>query len=511
MPKSLIVDWEKNSILLVSGHFQASQPKVEALAFEPIGITESGQSSLKDALLRATASLQAKGEITVLVARELVELRTLQIPKMDPHDVPDVIRFQAQRQFTNMSDAWIVDYVLLPLASGQEMQTALVAALSPTQIGELDAACAAAGLHAGRVLLRPLEIARMATQSGHVSRDGTALVVCLNQSLADLLVLRNGQVVQVRSMRLPTEADMVAGALVNEVKRSLVAASEELAGRPIDSMLLVASDAAGDSISQSLSEALKIPVVRFSPEQLLPQEHQARAETEATRLAAVAGALAPQGDDQLSIDFKSPKRRPPPKKNTRTWILAAAAGVVLLLAGVAWYTSRIRQLNAELAIYSAELQAKEDVGKSAEAKIIEMKAIEEFMVGSPNWLDELAYIAQRMPPADQIKLESPSFSLSREGEGVITVTVKADDAASIAEFEDSLRSENHAVIGTGASQLSAAEGNYRWSGLSTIRVAGRGWQLPARASAEPNPTDDVAEISGGEVNDSDSDSEGTEG
>lgn len=489
MTKSFILDWQKDSVLLCRGRLQGSQAKIDSLASEAYGGSDGqGGISAKDAVKKVAAALHAKGDVTVLAARDLVELRTLQIPKMDADDLPDVIRFQAQRQFTNMTDAWVVDFVLLPEDPQQEMRMALVAAMSPAQLAEIDAACETAGLHAQQVLLRPLEIARTATQSAEFPRSGAAMVVCVNQTIADLLFLRDGQVIQVRSTRLPDEAELRPSVLLGEVKRSLLAAAEVLSGRSIESILLVSSKAAGDPLEKTLVDALEIPVKRFLLESLLPETLQDRAETEATRLAAIAGVLTPGKQPRNVIDFKSPKRRPPPKKNTRTWVLAGAAASVILLAGLAWYTSRIRQLNAEYATYTAELRAKEDAGAAAEAKIYELRTIEEFLQGAPNWLDELAYIAERMPPATRVKLESPSFSVTRDGEGVITVTVKADDAASIADFEDSLRSANHAVSGTGGTQLASQDGDYRWRGQTTIRVAGRGWSSPLDKGADAEST-----------------------
>jgi Tfp pilus assembly PilM family ATPase len=498
MTKLLILDWQKDSILLTRGHWQGSQAVIDALAFESLGVAEAKgngddsdpdavreQLTPKTAVRKAAAALHAKGDVIVLAARELLELRTVQIPKMETDDIPDVIRFQAQRQLTNMTDAWIVDYVLLPQVAGQEMQTALVAAISPVQLSEIEAACQSAGLQPERILLRPLEIARMATQSGRVSRSGISMAVCVNRAMADFLLIVDGQVVQVRSTRLPAETEHRPAILLGEIRRTLLAAADTLSGRELDCILLVASAATGNSIEQTLASAFKIPVNRFLPEALLPPQHQERAETEATRLAAVAGVLAPASDRSTVIDFKAPKRRPPPKKNTRTWILAAAAGVVLLLAGLAWYTTRLRQLNAEYAMYTSELISKQEVGKSAEAKIYELRTIEEFLQGSLNWLDEVTYMAQQMPPSSQVKLEAPTFTLTREGEGLITVTVKADNAASIAAFEDSLRSANHAVSGTGASQLTTPDGDYRWRGQSTIRIAGRGWSSPLDSSGQP--------------------------
>lgn len=496
MAKSLLLDWQKDSLILARG---------EALAADRLSVDRFSLQSLTgvsagEALKKAAAELSAKGDVTVLLARELVEMRTLDIPKMDADELPDIIRFQAQRQFASMSDAWPVDFVLLPHSADQEMQTALVAALPSTLLSEIESACSAAGLDVARVLLRPLEVARMAISSGHVSHYGPSLVICISDAIADLLVLRDGQVVQVRSTRLPSEADQTVKVLQGEVKRSLAASASELAGGKVETILLVATEKTGDRLAEPLQSALKAKIVRVHPEEVLAgrlQESTDEQTTEsiATRLSGIGGALQlSSADKRTIIDFKHPRKRPPKQRNTRKWILVGAAAAAIPLLFFGWYVSRVRSLNAEYEDYRAQVETMRQVGDSARSKIAEHQAIEQFLNANPNWLDELVYIAENMPPASKVKLESPKFSIGREGEGVIVVVVKAADSGSIAEFERSLRDAHHQVTGSGATQLSVPEGDYKWKGITTIRAVGRGWntdQPPADSSDAESPSSNL--------------------
>lgn len=496
-----VLDWQKDSLLLARGEIKAGRVSLEALSHQEFSQSaEASDSGPKGALRRAASKLNAKGSLTVLAARDLVELRTLQVPKIDPHDLPDMIRFQAQRQFTNMTDGWVVDFVMLPQTPEQEMQTALVAAISPNQLSEIEAACSAHGFQVERVLLRPLEVARLAARSGQISADGCSMVVCVSQSTADILLLRNGQTVQIRSTRLPTEPDQRAAILQGEVRRSLMAGASEMEGSKLESVLLIASATVGDALVETLHQVFQSAISRLLPEELLGSgstdaSHRELADTSGFRLAGIGGAILASSDRHLFIDFKHPKKRPPKKKNTRTLILSAAAVATILLIAVGWYFNRIGQLNAEYENYMTELNTKSEVAKSAENRIAELRAIEQFLSASPNWLDELTYIAERMPGAGHIKLENPSFAISRDGEGIISLTVKADKATSIAAFEDSIRGPNHVVSGTGASQLLSPQGSYQWEGLSTIRAIGRGWDVSESkvATRVKNAQDKVTE------------------
>ncbi len=485
MVKSTLLDWQKDSLLLARGEaLAADRLSVDGISIQPL------DGDAAESLKRAAVALSVKGDVSVLVARELVEMRTLSIPKMDADELPDIIRFQAQRQFANMTEAWPVDFVLLPQSTEQEMQMALVAALPSALLGEIESACSAAGLDVKRVLLRPLEVARMAISSGHVSYYGPSLVICIADAMADLLVLHDGQVVQIRSTRLPQEADLRVKALQAEVKRSLAASAAELGGGKIETVLLVATQKAGNQLAEPLHSALNAKIVRVHPEEVLAgrlkQDTDEQAtESIATRLAGIGGALQlSTADKRTVIDFKHPRKRPPKQRNTRKWVLIGTAAAAIPLLFLTWYLSRIRSLNNEYEGYRSQIETLKQVGESARTKVAEWQAIENFLKSSQNWLDELTYIAGKMPPANKVKLESPTFSIGREGEGVIIVEVKAADSKSIADFERSLRDANHNVSGSGAIQLAEPEGDYKWKSKATIRIIYRGWNIDE--PQEPN-------------------------
>lgn len=496
MAKTTVIDWQRDSLLLARGDAQGGRIVLDRVAVEEFSIPEQpGSRDPSAAVRRAVSAIGFKGPVSVLVARELVELRSIQIPQMDPTDLPDVIRFQAQRQFTSMTDSWVVDFVLLPRADDQEKQTALVAAMSPVQLAEIDNACAASGLQVERILLRPLEAARLAIKNAKTTRAPSSMVICLSDSMADILLLRDGHVVQVRSTKLPEDAEQRAMVMQSEIRRSCMAGASELAGDNVSSVTLVASDKVSQGLSESIGNVLKADVETICLEQMIDwSSSQTSVEQlvsdSGPRLAGIAGAMGAAATPAISIDFKHPKKRPPKQKNTRTMILAAVAGAAVLLLAAGWYYSRISQLNNEYAEYMAEINSRQEVGKSAEARIAELKALERFLDASPNWLDEMTHVVQKMPSSGQVKLENPSFSVSTKGEGVISVVVKADNADSISAFEESIRGPNHIVSGTGAIQLTTPEENYRWRASSSIVIVGRGWkvQVTEPTAAKQQPT-----------------------
>ena len=478
MSKSLILDWQKSSLMLAQAHGRSPKAVIDSIVIKPVGGAEVDSQTAAEALRSAAQELSAKGEVTVLLARELVELRTVQFPKIDPDDLADVIRFQAQRQFANMTEAWTLDYVVLPPSASSEMQTALVAAVSPAQLAEIESACTSAGLQASRIALRPLQMAQMAVDGGLISSSGQSMIVCVSDEVTDILVLRDGKVVQVRATKLPSEKDQVPSALQGEIRRSLLAVSSEMDGKPIDSVLFIATTERAAALSNIVQQTLPAKVVNFHPETLLPDKNSALAEVAACRLVAMAGSLTlPTTDKSSVIDFKNPKKRPPKKRDSRKYLLYSGAAAALAIAAVGWYYTTTGRLDAEYAMLQEEVKAKKDSGDAAKKRLAELASVEKFAQDAPNWLDQLVYISEKIPSADKMMIEGPSFSL-KNGAGEIAFTVKSTEL----DFGGlgTLRDEKHYDVKTTTGKgLPKPEGKYLYGTAGSITVNGKGWDMLA--------------------------------
>ncbi len=468
---------------MARGSVRGAKMQVDQVSYQPIGENSEGRSvTAEEALHSAVADLGAKGEVTVVLSREVVEVRTLSIPRIDADELPDVIRFQAQRQLTSMTDNWSLDYVMLPHVAGQEMQTALVGGVSPAHLAELDRACTSAGLQATRILLRPIEIARFVIQSGKLESAGATMIICIAEQSAELLILRDGHVVQIRGTRLSTEPEHVATSLKGEIRRSLMAASPQLGDTSLTGVLLISTSAVADQLDGVISEAAGAAVSHIDPVLILPSsiaERESLASKVPHRLAAIAGAIASEtAEKQSLVDFRNPKKRPPKKKNTGRYLLYGGVAGLCLMAGLVWWISKNRQMDQEIAFYKSQIAEKKEILELAESKVKDFGQVQEFLDASPNWLDELVYISQKIPAAEKVLLGAPTkFSIEKDGKAKIEVPVKADNPDSISEFQKSLQSEHYVVKGFNSTKLLQAEGRYEWTVNEVIQIKGRGWDV----------------------------------
>ncbi len=275
-----------------------------------------------------------KSEATVIAPREVLEFRSLTVPRGDADEVPDMVRFQAQRQMANIGDTWPLDYILLPDQPAADGISALAATISPAHMAEIEATCSDLGIQLTKVLARPVEIARWGVQLGNLVDTEAALVISVSQTHADLLAVSFGSLVQVRGTRLPSELSSLATALVSEIRRSVMAASNYLNNQSITKIVLIASPDIAERVETQIAEATGASVAVVDPASVLPAQLAERhelAHRAASRIAALAGVISsPTPDQRNVIDLKNCKKRQPKKGYRRE----------LTIAGRVWACSR---------------------------------------------------------------------------------------------------------------------------------------------------------------------------
>ena len=482
MARTVVIDWQRDGLLVSLGSRRGSTVAFEQVRMLPLGESEKGTVTAGQALRKAIQEMGlGKSDAVVIASREIVEIRTLSVPHVDVDELPDIIRFQAQRQMANMGETWPLDFILLPSA-GLENKVALAAAISPAHLAEIESAVVAAGLQLSRVVLRPLEIARFALMADTTAmmKEGASVVVCLTDNQADLLLLNSGAVVQLRSTRLPTDGHQIANTIVGEIKRSLVAASSQLNGVTLSSALLIAPAELAGKVETAVAAAVGCNVAVFDPLVMLPSSYEGAeslTHEAANRLAAIAGVLgSPQPDKRTLIDFKNPKKRAPREVNYSRYLLACAAAGLLLLAAGSWWYSTVGSMNQELADLRKELTDNKVKGEVAVQQIAEFNEVKKVLDGSPNWLDELELISLNMPSSEKVLMYNPTFLVGANGEGTVTSKVYGVSSEVISDFENMLRSEERFRVNSAGLSKSNAWEQYPWE--TTVSISfNRGWKL----------------------------------
>ncbi len=493
MAKNVIIDWQKDSLIVGTGNRRGGGVVFDQLRIVSLAETDRGLTSPSQALRKLVQEMGlGKSDAIVIASRENVEVRTVSVPNVEPDELPDIIRYQAQRQMANMGESWPLDFILLP-GSSNESRIALAAALSPAHIAEYEAAVTASGLHLKQILLRPIEIVRfamMADTSGRM-KDGAAVILCLTDQHSDLLLLSSGAVVQLRSTRLPSDPVSAGQTLVSEIKRSLVAASAQLNGQSIISALLIAPADLAAKVESTIAQAIGCDVSVVDPMVMLPlgtDQSEALTHTASNRLAALAGVIGtPAPDKRTVIDFKNPKKRPPKQVNVRKYAIAGGLAVTVALGGIYWLYSTHQSMNEELALLKREINDKRPMADLARKQVADFNAVKKVLDSSPNWLAELETIALNKPSSDKVILYNPVFSVGSKGEAIIKSKVYGVSPSLISEFESSLRSDEKFTVNTTERSNTEAWAAYPWESGMTVSATDRGWKLldpPAKVNTK---------------------------
>ena len=153
MVNKLAIDWDESELRLVSAQCSGSQIRVTDAAVIPVK-NENIRETLREAIQQRGLE---KVETLVAIGRGKAELRELHLPPVPDEELPDMVRFQAIRNFASAGDSATVDFLVTKRSSeGVEI---IAAAVGPGGLTEIHETCAAAELEMKRNALRPLAAA----------------------------------------------------------------------------------------------------------------------------------------------------------------------------------------------------------------------------------------------------------------------------------------------------------------------------------------------------------------
>lgn len=445
MPKKIAFDWDEIELRWIIGQVSGNgRVRVTDAAVVPLENTSPIE------VVRSVVKEHGLNDVRALVAigRGNAELRELKLPPVPEEELPDMVRFQAIRTFASSGDSATVDFLVTSKAeSGIEL---IAAAIGPNKLNEIRKTCEAAGLVAGRVALRPLSAAALyLTHAGH-STTGDFVLVDLLAGDAEIVIARDGHVIFVRTVRMPTDESTRPRVLAGELRRSLVACG---AGGTPERVVLWGRASVHVDDQRLLAEAANCPVELLDPFDLVDVDPklESRLPQHVGRLAPLVGLMvADELHGDRLIDFINPRKRIDEEANP--YKTAALIGVpvlvALLLGGMIF--RQLGTLDAEIAELRSANAAMKPAVDAAAASSARTETIDQFLDGDVNWLDELRRLARTMPPSDKLIVRSVSGTTDvRSGGGKLVVSAAVTQPSVIDDFENAVRDDSHGIIGDG--------------------------------------------------------------
>lgn len=481
MAKIIAIEWDRKELRLLAGSRRGTQIHVENAVAVAMPATVEGDNTTQvnatEAIGQALNKLRlAKGEAVLSVGRAHVELRTLQLPKVDADDLPDMVRFQALKQFAGLTESTPIDYVVLPenASSSEDNLSILAVALNQAAQKEMQKQAADAGLEIQKVVLRPFAVAHLLSLAdGELSKQNLLMVDILGDE-ADLTIVEKGCVVFIRSVKLPSSDESVVGQwLVGEMRRTLMAAAGQRNGLKVDQVVVWAQQSVADSLSDRAAAQLQLPIQVIDPFNKVKMDDEAKKSLQdsgKSRFTPLLGVLiAEAAGTKHDIDFMNPKRRPPKEKPIARYVLMATAAASVVLGGFYLYFSSHWALDAEIAALSAQSKDMDDMVQVAQQNTRRWKSVESFIDKEVNWLDEMERISNELPPASEVIIRDANFVLNSRGANLATISANGltKDKDTHKKIEEKLRLPPYYLVApkTSSRILQKIEGleEYSWA------------------------------------------------
>lgn len=474
MSRLLALEWDNREVRVAIGGARGGELKVDDAFIVELPAREGGTAA-QAAGERIAAALAEKGVGKtvglVAVGRGGIELKQLSLPPAPDDELPDLVRFQAMREFHTLGDDWPLDFIPLSTAPGASRRV-LAAAISPELVGQVRQTCQLAKVTAERLVPRSCAAASLLARAHWTAGVKVKLLVDLLTEDADLTVMVDSDVVFLRTVRLSGHVLTSPGghaSLLGEIRRTVAAARNQLGGLTVEAIYLCGQGAEYTALAAQIESGTSIPTQLFDPFAGLRLSSSLKRDLPANTgcFAPVLGMLVDEAQQKRhAIDFLHPRRRPPPPDRRRGILWAAVAATVVFAAGYLWLQSALENLDDEIAQLSSKSKnLDKNVAKAKDIELAE-REVAAWASGDVNWLDELDELAADLPSGREVLLSRLTMGAIGGG-GQIDLEGVLNSASTAGAVEAALRDEAHQVQPRTIQQDASKEG-YGWKFTSSI-------------------------------------------
>ncbi len=451
MSKILALEWDDREIRAVLASPQGTDLYVEQIQRIPVNRSGDSGPTTRDFTTALSTAVSDHGwrklRTLVAVGRSSCELKELSLPPVPDDELPELVRFQAMREFNNLSENSPFDYIPVP-GDPEQPRTVLAAALAPATHKAIGEIVSGAGLQLDQIVLRPCASATLVNdrlpETFHVR-----LFVDVLATEIDLTVLAGTTPELMRTARLGGEhsgAD-AQRTILNEIRRTLAAASNSLHGRRIEKIVLCGDGPYQTQLAELLERELKLSIVLFDPldKMSLSARLKDNLPAEYSHFAPHLGLLlGATGNRAPLLDFEHPHRKPEVPDQKRTYSLAGALAVVVMLALGYWVMSGLWELDAQIAAANKQITTLNSQKKAQEDSRKQNLQIDNWLVSDIPVVQELRAISEKLPDSKKIVVRKIQYTAEKKG-GSFTLTGNAANRAAYDELALKLSTLNDSV------------------------------------------------------------------
>jgi len=383
-------------------------------------------------------------KIVLLLPREAIVTRQLDLPDVPDDELPDLVRFQAAVRSAAPVDQLSLDYVPLP-AGVNPGRRVLAFTHDRSRILEWQRGLQSDGMELAGVLVSPIALAEFADRTRSVADDRTRLLIAQRGMRMELSLVDSRTVIFSHGTRLfEGTGSAHIQPLQAELMRSVVSLGQLHPGVEIGQVTYVPEDEPDEAVLALLEQRFPGQVTTLRGTRMVAETSR----LSGSPSAALVGAALSLGTPLVQrLDLVNP-RRPAPKPDTRRQKMiygGSIVGLVLIAALSLWWRamgnrdSDISDLNDKI----SNLGSKLDKGKPI---VVEAKAVDRWLTGAAPPIESLAAFQQSLPGTDRLyfatlKLE-PNLKLGRPR---ITGVARARTREDKESLEQGLRDRGYDV------------------------------------------------------------------
>ena len=434
---------------------------------------ETDQSAAGEALRAALQQRSVgKADCVVAVGRASIELKYLSLPPAPDDELPDLVRFQAMREFNTLGDDWPLDFLPLDRDADQP-RNVLAAAIAPQLVEQIRATCHGAGIEPQRLILRPCAVASLLRRHRPEAGEQVRLLVDLLASEVDLTVMRGDSVVFLRTARIAAESHSPEAAkpLILEIRRTLAAVSQRLGDQRVEAIYVCGDGEAHRASAKQIEKELELPVHLFDPfgTVQLGYDFRANPPEHPGRFAPLVGMLVDEAQGGThEIDFLHPRQKPVPPNRRNTFAIAGVGAAAFAALLIFWMWLKVNSLDEEIAELSTRSKALDvEVTRAGETRK-KVEAINKWAESDIVWLDELHDLAIKLPEAQEVRLTSLNVR-AQASAGTIDLQGLVNAVPTVDVLEQKLLDGRHSVEGKSVGYDGKSAG-YPYAFKSTVVI-----------------------------------------
>ena len=404
MPNFIAIEITDQKLLVACAKTSVKGYQFNHLFELPVEEGALGQEIGEDLKAALTERGITRAELIGLVCRQDAEVREVSVPPAPENELPDLVRFQAKNVFASLNDSWLFDFV--PFEQfGEEQQRVLAIAIPPQIKDRFEAIATAAGMKLKRLVFRPFALCDLF--EGMLAGDERRLLLLPAAGRFDVMATIGNQMVAARSFNVSGDAepDAVARQVVGETRRTIASTRTALGGREVQQLIIGGPKEQWSELEEELAGKIDLPVVFFAPMGCIdPSQFTAPNMPEfPERYSATLGALVKESKQvKHGIDFINPRRPVARKRNYKKLLIPLAAAGLFVLASLAygWYL-----LNAQAKVIAEKqeiLKREKGFNEGTDQIIGEVAVVDEWQAGKVNWLDELAFVSEKLLTPDDV-------------------------------------------------------------------------------------------------------------